>query len=153
MGLGSVFKKFMPAREDAMAKLLPQIEDDHICDLDVVLDKPVTFTFRGNRHELLPITTERWFEFWQAQKDFGRIVQDRPQIANSAYFVMIKKVCKTISLKDVEAMSIVQKGLLLEHITAKMVGKNVVEFAKEKKKILESKTAIPTPESKPAQSS
>lgn len=120
---------FRPARP----KVEENSDDEILCDLDVVLSRRVTFVFRGKRHALLPITTERFFEFWHAMSEFKKKVRQDPVSENSAYLAVIKPVCDTLTLKDVTAMSIHQKCLLLEHIASKIAGTKLGESGEKKK--------------------
>jgi hypothetical protein len=120
-----------PSRGQASS---PQAGDEVLCDLDALLDSRAVFNFRGKTHVLLPISTERFFAFWAAQKEFETQPQRDPKEMNVAYLKLIKTVCNTIELRDVEAMTVVQKGALMRHIVAKIVGnKNILEDAEKKK--------------------
>lgn len=125
MGIGRI----KPARDQARA----QDGDDILCDLDAVLSTRVTFIFQGKTHALLPITTERFFDFWKQVSDFQAIDKKTPDEVNRAFFKILSAVCETLTVSDVEAMTVVQKSGLLQHLVAKIVGNRSVLDGVEKK--------------------
>lgn len=121
--------RMKPARAQATAQA-----DDHVlCDLDAVISSRVTFIFRGQTHALLPITTERFFDFWQQVSDFQEGAQHTPAEVNTAYFRMLHAVCETITMEHVREMTVVQKANLLNHLVSKIVGnRNALDDAEKK---------------------
>ena len=95
------------------------VEDtDEICDLDVVISRRASFTFQGKKHIILPITTEVLFQFWEETANLKKSEPKDPKEMNAAYLKIIRTVCDSISEKDVEKMTIVQKSIHLNHIAA-----------------------------------
>lgn len=119
-------------------------EDEILCDLDQILSRRVVFKLFGKTHALLPITTEVFFEFWDEVKNFRQAAIRDSNGMNKAYFTTLRSVCSSISQKDVDRMTVVQKANLLEHISAKITG--IVAAGPEKKNFLtqsQSKSALP----------
>lgn len=121
----SVFK---PARAAAIE------ETDELCDLDALQDRRVSFVLHGRRHVLLPITTERFMNFWGATIEYRKGITATAKDENVAYLAMIEPLCDTLTLADVGSMEVMQKATLITHLTSKIVGKNLTE-AIEKKNI------------------
>lgn len=124
--------KLMPTRDDA----LQAQGNDEVCDLDVILSRRATFTFRGKVHEILPITTERLFSFWSAAQEVQKVKYDTAEQANKAFYKLTKTICNSLTLKDASLMSVVQKANLLEHVTRKIMGQTPLVDALKKKVML-----------------
>lgn len=123
-----------PARSAATSA---KADDEVLCDLDAVLSHRVTFTFQGKTHALLPITTERFFEFWQQVHEFEKAPQKTPAEINIAYHKMMSSICETVTPQEVAAMTVVQKATLLKHLVAKVVGnKSLFESIEKKNSIV-----------------
>lgn len=119
----------MPTREEA----LHAQGDDEICDLDVIISRRVTFTFKGRARDILPITTERLFAFWAATQDFQKANHKTPEAADEDFYKIMKTVCDDLTLEESMSMTVVQKSNLLEHITRKITGQApVLDLVKKK---------------------
>jgi|SRR5581483_11209542 len=128
-------RKLMPAREDAQGAQ----ENDEVCDLDIILSRRATFTFLGKVREILPITTDRLFAFWNATQEFQKAKHESAEESNRAFFEILKTVCDEITPKEAAKMTVVQKTNLLEHITRKITGqKPVIDLVKKKVMLPES---------------
>ena len=131
------FGRMKPARAEAQEL---QSEDHVLCDLDAVLTTRVTFIFRGKTHAILPITTERFFDFWQQVAEFQDTNQKTPDAVNRSYFKMLHAVCESVTMDDVRDMTVIQKANLLKHLVAKIVGNTDALNNAEKKSPLTQMT-------------
>jgi hypothetical protein len=105
-----------PAREQSS-------QDDVICDLDVVTTRRATFTFGGKSHVLLPITNQVFVDFWEAVQAYKKMDHVDAKSADKAYFTTIKILCPSVTLKEVEAMTLIQKSILIEGLASRVLGK------------------------------
>lgn len=99
-----------------------ETDTDVIVDLDALTTKKVTFILGGQTHVLLPITTQVFLEFWDQVLKFKKEKQETVKLQNEAYYQCIAKVCRTITRREVEKMTLMQKSLLIEALTAKITG-------------------------------
>lgn len=125
-----------PARAKAEAR---QEDEEMLCDLDIITNRDVTFYFQGKRHVILPITSEVFFHYWEEIERFKKEKQTTAKENDEAFLRAIRIVCDTITLKEVEVMTVLQKANLLKHITNKVTG-TLTPNVSEKKN-----TLIPTP--------
>lgn len=123
-----MLKKLMPTRDAAANN-----NSEDICDLDVIVSRAVTFTFRGRKREILPITTERLFAFLAAGQDFRKAEFKTAEETNEAFFKILKTVCDDITLKEASEMTVVQKSAILEHIARKVTGQEPLGDSLKKK--------------------
>lgn len=122
---------FKPARAEAEH----QKDEEMLCDLDVIASTKVNFILHGKTHALLPITVEVFMEFFAKTMEYRKIKHLNADAENKAFLAVLKTVCKTVSLKDVKKMTLLQKSILVEGITRKLVGnKTFFEESKETKK-------------------
>ena len=119
---------FKPARTEAQSD-----EDEILCDLDVITQKKLSFVLHGKTHVLLPVTVDAFLAFWEKCIEFKKIKLDTGELQNKAYFGTIKTLCDTITLKDVEQMTLLQKSVLIESLVGKIVGNKTIFEAAQKK--------------------
>jgi hypothetical protein len=134
----------MPTRDAAR----PQVDDDEVCDLDVILSRRVTFIYRGRAREILPITTERLFAFWSAVQEYKNAPQESVESSNAAFFGIVKTVCADLTAVEAAGMSVVQKVAWLEHIARKITGQKPLTD-ELKKKVTESLSSLTPSSSSP----
>jgi len=90
-----------------------------IVDLDALVSEPQTFKWAGKVHVIKPITVETFFKVTQniakldQLRDPSTLTQE---MFVNAYTDVFSSVCDTISSKDVETMTIPQRGALLQYI-------------------------------------
>lgn len=122
---------FKPARAEAEHKH----DEEVICDLDVIASTKVNFILNGKVHSLLPITVEIFMKFFAQTIEYRNLKNVDAYTENKAFLNVLKTVCKSISLKDVKKMTVMQKSILVEGITRKLVGnKGFFEESKDPKK-------------------
>ena len=119
-----------PARAAAAAS---QQNEDVLCDLDAIVSETATFTFQGKTHVLLPVTTQRFMDFWDGMQKFERLEQKTADEVNAAFLGLLKSICEDVTLEQVAAMTVVQKSTLLKALAAKVVGNKGLFDSLEKK--------------------
>lgn len=122
-------------------------EQEMLCDLDALTTKRVTFTIHGKTHVLMPITTQVFAEFWNQVLKFQKEKQETIEEQNLAYLKTVQTLCKTLTIKDVDKMTVLQKTVLIEALTSKVVGDKRIfdsskDVAKNQKKNLSHPSAL-----------
>lgn len=102
-----------PARSKAMPS------GDPVVDLDALIAEPVTFRFEGKTHVVQPIDTRTYLavtnELIKIQGLLKSEKAEKKEVIES-YAAIFSAVCETISIKDVERMTLAQTGALLQMI-------------------------------------
>ena len=119
---------FKPARNEAL-------EDDAetICDLDAIINKKAIVILAGESHVVEPITTGVFAEFYSKIIDFKKASSQNVDEANKAYYETVKVLLPTVKFKDVEKLTLPQKAVLIESLSAKVVGNKALFERNEKK--------------------
>ena len=118
------------------ARALGNKDDDVLCDLDAIIDRKACVVLQGRRHYIEPITTEKFLEFWRALQEFKAKPQEDKDAANRAYLCVVNVVAPSFTLKELERLTLVQKGLLLQSLSAKITGNESLFSAAGEKKNL-----------------
>lgn len=105
-----------PTRAQAEEKV------DLICDLDVIAETKSTVKIFGKTHYLKPVTTEVFFQFAGAYADIAKMSNSSPEEINEQYGKLVNSVCPTITKKNVEQMTMVQKWALVNGLANKILG-------------------------------
>lgn len=95
---------------------------DLICDLDLILNRKFTFRLFDKERKIKPITTQVFFEFADGLIKFKETKYSDFKELEKAYFDLIKLTTDDISLSDVSKMEMVQKYVLLQHISTLIMG-------------------------------
>lgn len=106
-----------PTRDDKKAD-----RSQIICDLDMIDTQSVSFVFQGKPHVLKPITTRVFFEFLNSLQGFAKGGFDSIEEENKSFLTALHVVCEDITKEDVDAMTVIQKSVLLNGIRAKIMG-------------------------------
>jgi|SRR6185312_183182 len=116
-----------PAREQAKGDV------ELLCDLDAIIEKTSTFKLHGKIHEIEPITTETFYKFVNGVLELQRAEVGSSQEDNARYLALVQPLCKSITRKDVDQMTMVQKGALLQKLSQKITGQSVADDDSKKK--------------------
>src|SRR5512135_3333623 len=122
--------RIMPARAEQESD---PVEKDLICDLDVISERESVFVFRGKQHLIEPVTGEVFFKFYERVLDFQKKTQSSLKMVDADFLLMLRPLCKSITLEDVQLMTLVQKASLVEALIYKVTGrKDIADSAKKK---------------------
>lgn len=116
---------FKPARNAAMET------SGAVCDLDVILEKSFSFKLHGKVYEIAPITTEAFYHFVNGVLDIQKKSAATPKDLNQLFYSAVHPICKKLSIRTISRMTMVQKGALLELLSAKIMGKNPEDLKKK----------------------
>lgn len=109
---------FMPARKREQKPV------DVLCDLDVILERTSAIKLGGQVFEIAPITTTAFFDFaaglLKLQAPENKLIS--AQELDSQYLKTVSLLIPELKKKDVEAMTMVQKAVLLQHLSEKITG-------------------------------
>lgn len=118
-----VLQKLMPAR-DAQASTVKII-----ADLDSLVSQRIGFRFAGKDFVVEPVSTGSFIRISQTMAEFQELLLKKDDASAGvteariyeAYYRWISVLCPAISLRDIQAMKIVQlhalMNLMIRHIT------------------------------------
>lgn len=109
----------------------PDSKVDIICDLDSVVEKRAAFTIRGKTHFIEPITTKLFIDFVSKLSEISKI-KDDADLVRQGYYDMIRGVCKSITMDEINTLTHAQSIMLFGAICDKIMGRK--PMSEEEKK-------------------
>lgn len=113
-----------------------QKQEHLLCDLDAIVDEQHTFRIFGQNRRIKPITTEVFFGFANGVVEFKNGEFKTVDSLNQAFHSLMSKVTDDLSLADVERMEMVQKFVLVQHVSEIIMGQETKEEASKKKAMM-----------------
>lgn len=125
--------KFWPTRQKHKAEL--------VADLDALVNDPVAFKVLGKEHIIEPISAVEFFKYTNAYAKLWNLTEGKTITLEGdklidAYHELFSAVCKTITRKDIEAMSQAQIGALFQVISDTVTGRYHVDQKKTLKRVM-----------------
>lgn len=105
-----------------------------LCDLDLILEKRVSFKLHGMTHLVDPITTQNFFAFTQGILEFRRTQHTDEKEMNEHFAKIIRSVCSSVLPHHVANMTLIQKSVLLELLAKRIMGQTDAQVAESQKK-------------------